>query len=214
MSESQSILDVSRGSVRAIETVMNRALSNDYITTSIKVLLALYAALAAPKLPKVVLDILSSTLSKIVGAFLIVFMSTQNPGIALLIAVAFIITLQTANKMKLYDTSLSVADNELGLSWLPSSKDSVPEEEEQEHSVEPAGVAPGPAPIVEHMQNDEGLPHVTATQLTKMQDNQVPGVDQHSCISDEKTQENTHCIQGLESDKPSGYPGSILYQSV
>lgn len=210
MSESQSILEMSKESIRAVEAVMNRALGNEYITTSIKILLALYAALAAPKLPKVALDILSSTFSKIVGAFLIVFMSTQNPGIALLIAVAFVITLQTANKMKMYDTSLSVADDRLGLSWLPSSKEVETEEEEKEDDADDVPTEMG-SNLVEHMKADEGLPHVTPKQLLKMQDNQVPGVDQNSCAEQKK---DSHCIQGLESDKPSGFPGSIMYQSV
>lgn len=213
MSEPQSIVDVSRESIRAIEEMMNRALSNDYITTSIKVLLALYAALAAPKLPKVVLDILNSTFSKIVGAFLIVFMSTRNPGIALLIAVAFIVTLQTANKMKLYDTSLSASNDELGLSWLPSSNDEAAEAEDEEKTedVEQGESQEAGENLVEHMGNDEGLPHITAQQLEKMQSNQVPGVDQNSCI---EASNDIHCIQGLEADRPSGNPGSPAYQMV
>ena len=40
-----------RDSVGTIETVLNRSLDNVYISTTIKVLIGLYAAFAAPKLP-------------------------------------------------------------------------------------------------------------------------------------------------------------------
>ena len=46
-------------------------------------------------------------------------MATKVPSVALLVAIAFIVTLQQANKLRLYDTSLSVASPG-ETSWLPS----------------------------------------------------------------------------------------------
>ena len=101
------------------ENVLNRALDNPYINTAIKVFLGLYAAFAAPQLPKSLANLMDHTLVRIAFAFVIVFMATRDPSIAILIAVAFIVTLQTANKFRLYDTSLSVAAPG-ETSWLPS----------------------------------------------------------------------------------------------
>ena len=101
------------------ETVLNRALDNPYINTGIKVFLGLYAAFAAPQLPKSLANLMDHVLVRIGFAFVIVFMATRDPSIAILVAIAFIVTLQTANKFRLYDTSLSkAAPGEL--SWLPS----------------------------------------------------------------------------------------------
>ena len=108
------------------ETILNRALDNNYINVSLKILLGLYAALVAPKLSPSLANLMDNTAVRILVAFVIVFMATRDPGLALLISVAFIITLQTANKLRLYNTSLSKSlPNET--SWLPSAKNVVDE---------------------------------------------------------------------------------------
>ena len=101
------------------ETVLNRALDNVYISTALKVFIGLYAAFAAPQLPKTLVDLMDNVIMRIAVAFLIVFLATRDPSIALLVAIAFVVTLQQANKLRLYDTSLSVAAPGQS-SWLPS----------------------------------------------------------------------------------------------
>ena len=103
------------------EGILNRTLDNIYINTSLKVFLALYAALAAPKLPPSLLGLFDNIFVRIGIAFLIVFVSMRDSGMALMIALAFIITLQTINKLRLYNSDLSVATTG-ELSWLPSAK--------------------------------------------------------------------------------------------
>lgn len=103
------------------ETVLNRGLDNVYITTAIKVFLGLYAGFAAPKLPPSVLLLMDNIIFRVGVAFMIVLVATRDPSIALMISVAFIITLQTANKYRLINTSLSVAAPGQ-TSWLPSAK--------------------------------------------------------------------------------------------
>jgi hypothetical protein len=103
------------------EKILDRGLSNIYISTSIKVFLGLYAALAAPKLPKVLLELMNNVVVRVIWAAVIVVMATKDPSIAIITAVAFIVTLEAGNKMKLYDTSASLSD--VGeTSWLPSTK--------------------------------------------------------------------------------------------
>ena len=112
-----------------IEGTLNSTLDNVYISTTIKVFICLYAAFAAPKIPQSLVWLFDNILFRIGMAFIIVFMAVRDPAIALLIAVAFMITLQVANKHRLYNTDLSVAAPG-ELSWLPSvsgQKSSTPE---------------------------------------------------------------------------------------
>ena len=102
-----------------IEGTLNSTVDNVYISTTIKVLICLYAAFAAPKIPHSLVWLFDNILFRIGMAFVIVFMAVRDPAIALLLAVAFMITLQVANKHRLYNTDLSVAAPG-ELSWLPS----------------------------------------------------------------------------------------------
>ena len=108
--------------ISEMEKVLNRALDNVYINTALKVFLVLYAALAAPKFPPKLVFLMDNTLVRICIAFLIVFMALRDPAMALMIAIAFIVTLQTANRLRLYNTDLSIGmPGET--SWLPSVKE-------------------------------------------------------------------------------------------
>ena len=69
------------------EKVLNRTLDNQNINITIKILLGLYAALAAPKLPPSLANLIDNTFSRIGFAFIIVYMATRDPGIAILVAV-------------------------------------------------------------------------------------------------------------------------------
>lgn len=124
MNEMNAIISPEMNIIKEFESVFDRGLSNPYINTSLKVFLTLYAALVAPKLPPVIAKLMDNILVKISFAFLIVFMATKDTGIALLIAIIFIMTLQYSAKAKLYDTSLSIA-SENSTSWLPSAKTDV-----------------------------------------------------------------------------------------
>lgn len=108
--------------IKSVEKVLNRALDNVYLNTALKVFLILYAALAAPKFPPKLAFLMDNVFVRIGVSFLIVFMAIRDPGIALMIAVAFVITLQTANKLRLMDGSLSQALPGES-SWLPSAKE-------------------------------------------------------------------------------------------
>ena len=95
------VTDLAKNLINQTETILNRGLDNIYITTAIKVFLGLYAGFAAPKLPPSILLLLDNMLFRVVLAFTIVLVATRDPSIALMISVAFIITLQTANDIDL-----------------------------------------------------------------------------------------------------------------
>ena len=105
------------------ELNLQQILTNPYTRVSLRVFLGLYAAFAAPKLPKNLALLMDSTVIRVIFATLIVYVGfKEDPLTALMLAIVFIITLQTADKYKLYDTSLSIT-NQDGISWLPSAKD-------------------------------------------------------------------------------------------
>lgn len=113
-----------------LQTVINNSelnlktlLSNPYAKFSLRVFLCLYAAFAAPNLPKNLALFLDSSIIRIIFASLIIYMGyKEDPLTALLLAIIFVITLQTADKFKIYDTSLSITSED-GISWLPSAKE-------------------------------------------------------------------------------------------
>ncbi len=67
--------------------------NNKYISTAITISLGLYTALLGPNLPKFVKDLFSNTLFRILILFLVVVRGNKDPQMAIMIAVAFVLTL-------------------------------------------------------------------------------------------------------------------------
>lgn len=107
--------------INKAETQLSNVLDNSYVYVTLCVFLGLYAAFAAPNLPKNVALLLDTTVVRVIFAAVIVFTAFASPVAAILLAVAFIVTLQTANKYKLYDNSESVLAPG-SISWLPSAR--------------------------------------------------------------------------------------------
>lgn len=198
--------------IKSIELILNKLLDNVYISTSIKVFLGLYAAFAAPQLPPVLLHLFDTMLFRIIVAFTIIYMSIREPSIAILMAIAFIITLQYAQKYKLMNTSLSVAlPNES--SWLPSAKtQSQPEKapllphhsSAESEDIDMMKMSNMSAQLQTQPAEIEGPETIFTSQAQYLdaQNNEVPGSDQGSCVQTWKSQQ---CIQGIQSDAPQGY---------
>jgi hypothetical protein len=66
---------------------------NKYVSTGITIGLGLYAALLGPNLPKFVKDLFTNTLFRILVLFLVVVRGNKDPQMAIMIAVAFVLTL-------------------------------------------------------------------------------------------------------------------------
>jgi hypothetical protein len=77
--------------------------NNKIISAMIGLFLALYAALAAPKLPKSITLWFDNFWFKLGFMFLIAYMSTKDVGIAIISAVALLVTLQTLSAHKTTD---------------------------------------------------------------------------------------------------------------
>ena len=92
--------------INKAEAELGNVLDNSYVYVALCVFLGLYAAFAAPNLPKNVALLLDTTVVRVIFAAVIVFTAFKNPIAAILLAVAFIVTLQTANKYKLYVSNI------------------------------------------------------------------------------------------------------------
>jgi len=77
---------------------LDSVLENKTNTLIISLILVLYAGLAAPALPNSVVKFFDTTLGKVIFLFLIGFMASRNVQVALMIAVAYVVTLHIANK--------------------------------------------------------------------------------------------------------------------
>ena len=208
--------------VSGSEKILNRALDNVYISTALKVFIGLYAAFAAPKLPPTLVNLMDNTLVRIAFAFVIVLTATRDPSLAIMVAVAFIITLQTANKYRLINTSLSVSQPGES-TWLPSAQDEVVSQEDEpvDHVHDQQHVQDmmdqqmmelsNPSnnlneEIIEPMASEpisqEPVNSFTSQyQFLDAQSNNVPGANQESSVA---TFANQNSVQGLQENVPDG----------
>ena len=74
-------------------------LQNPYVATSVALFLVLYGGLAAPNLPRSIAKLYDYQVVRLLHVFLIAYMGNKNPSISLLVAVAFILSVQRINKM-------------------------------------------------------------------------------------------------------------------
>ena len=77
---------------------INLLLDHPKFSTVSSLILALYAGMAAPALPNSVILFFDTIPGKILFLFLIGFMASRNIQVALMIAVAFVVTLHVANQ--------------------------------------------------------------------------------------------------------------------
>ena len=77
---------------------MNSLLDDEKFATVTSLVIALYAGMAAPALPDSVVLFFDTVVGKLLFLFLIGFMASRNIRVALMIAVAFVVTLHVVNQ--------------------------------------------------------------------------------------------------------------------
>ena len=73
-------------------------LNNEYVNAFLMIVLIAYASLAAPRLPENIVRLFDSPLTKLIVFFLIVYLAKHNAGVAIVAAIAVLVTLITLNK--------------------------------------------------------------------------------------------------------------------
>ena len=87
-------------SLRSLPINIQDLLSNEYISTGVILLLVLYGGIAAPNLPNSIGMLFSNPLFNLAVIFTIGFVYKQNKSIALIASIAYIMSLQTLNKLR------------------------------------------------------------------------------------------------------------------
>ena len=86
--------------VKQLGKMTDSLLDNKFVGTTLKMLLVLYAGVLAPKLPESVLRVLENAVVKTLVFFLIPYIGTKDPALALLIALAYNATMVTITKLE------------------------------------------------------------------------------------------------------------------
>lgn len=76
--------------------------TNPYVYATLTIFLILYAGMAAPKLPPYIASLFENTIFKVLIMFLILAVRNYNPTVALLVAVGFLISMQTLSKYRIF----------------------------------------------------------------------------------------------------------------
>tara|TARA_B110000211_G_scaffold73418_2_gene85342 strand:+ start:6911 stop:7600 length:690 start_codon:yes stop_codon:yes gene_type:complete len=84
--------------LNTVGTKLNTLLENNTVKSVVLLILALYSVFAAPALPNSVIRFFDTIVGKLLFLFLIAFVASQDVQVAILLSVAFLITLQVANK--------------------------------------------------------------------------------------------------------------------
>lgn len=114
--------------MNTFDNIVNKSLSfvnkNEYLSAAISIFLILYASIAAPKLPPAILSLFDSPIFKFVILFLIGYYSRHNPTVAIVAAIALMVSLHALNRFKVNNKMLDfLMKNKNGNMQVPESND-------------------------------------------------------------------------------------------
>lgn len=95
-----------------MEQIIQNVFDNQTFIIVLSIILGLYSALLAPALPNNVIMFFDSIIGKLIFLFLIAFMASKNIQVALMMSVAFVVTLTIANKNEIEESFESFTDND------------------------------------------------------------------------------------------------------
>ena len=84
----------------SVDQYLNMAFTNPYTKSILTLFLVLYGGLAAPKLPESLLKLFDNQMFRIIILALIVYMGQKDAMFAIMMAVAFVISMNTLNQKK------------------------------------------------------------------------------------------------------------------
>ena len=87
---------------------MLEVLDNKYVSTILTLIIVLYCSFIGPELPNAVKNLFKNTIFKMIVLFLVIVKGKTNPGLAIVIAVAFVITLDYIGADETVDTFASL----------------------------------------------------------------------------------------------------------
>jgi hypothetical protein len=91
-------------SIRLFDSSVNNLMANidgnEYLASALALFLIIYAGLAAPKLPSYIARLFDNAIFRFVLLFLVAYSANKNPTVAVIAAVALIVSIMTLNRLK------------------------------------------------------------------------------------------------------------------
>jgi hypothetical protein len=91
-------------SLKTLEKVFNKPLDNIYIEALVVLFLSCYAGMILPNLKMESNEFLRSDLFRIIGVFLVAYLSSHSFTISLVLAIVLIMTINHFNELELNET--------------------------------------------------------------------------------------------------------------
>tara|TARA_Y100000590_G_C15384312_1_gene887605 strand:- start:332 stop:763 length:432 start_codon:yes stop_codon:yes gene_type:complete len=117
---------------------LNEFLNDKKVTTILSVLIIFYASVIAPSLPNSVIVFFDNSFGKLVLLFVVAYLASQNTQVAILVSIAFFLTLYYMNRRENFrnnNNKINTKD-EAKVPELPSPKFTAPNLTQQ-HSHQP-----------------------------------------------------------------------------
>lgn len=96
-------------SINQMSSFVNKGVNlmnnNKILSSILAMFLVLYAAMAAPKLPKNIVKMFDNVVVKLVYMFLMAYLVSKNPSVAIISAVGLLITIQTLSYYEASDSA-------------------------------------------------------------------------------------------------------------
>lgn len=104
---------------KSVARAPTKVLGNTYVSAAVTLFLILYASLARPQLPVFIAKLFDNPLFRLLVLFGIAFMASRNFQVALLVSVAFTVTMNLLNEQKIvegfmaqqYEIDVDITDN-------------------------------------------------------------------------------------------------------
>ena len=93
---------------------VNNFLRNDYVTAVIALFVVLYASNVAPKLPEFITELFNNPVFRVFILFLVAYIANKNPAAALLMSIAFMVTMNVVNRQEVEESFLDIIDTFTG----------------------------------------------------------------------------------------------------
>ena len=123
----------------SVENTIHTIFENKTFVTVLSIILGIYSGAVAPALPNELIQLADTVLGKLVFTFLIGYLATRNVQLAIMAAVAFVVTLTVANGNKMEEAYRNFEHFDAAMPAMPDTFKSEPEshEDNSDHSTEP-----------------------------------------------------------------------------
>lgn len=102
-------MEAIQATLQSADNILSVMYNNIYVSTAIKLFLGCYAFLAAPALPPFIASLFESTIFRILVISLVLLTRNYSPLVSLLVAVGFVISLQTLERYKAVSKIVDIA---------------------------------------------------------------------------------------------------------